>query len=59
VPVEISAGLGLPCLFELVLVVGLTVGKATSVGTLIVLAPFGSLARSSKIDQFSHSQPRR
>jgi len=59
VPVEILAGLGALRLFELVLVVGLTVGKSISVGPLIVLAPFGSLARSSKIDQFSHSQPRR
>jgi hypothetical protein len=55
VPVEIAAGLGLLRVFELALVVGLPVLKAMSVGSLIVVAPFGSLARSSKIDQFSHS----
>jgi hypothetical protein len=55
VVVEIASGLGLLCIFKFQLLVGPPVGKAISVGTLIVPAPFGSLARNSKIDQFSHS----
>jgi len=55
VVVEVAAGLGLLRVFELALVAGLAVGKTIDVGTLIIRAPFGSLARSSKVDQFSHS----
>ena len=36
----------------------LAVGNAMRVRTLIVLPPFGLLAGTSKIDQFSHSTPR-
>ena len=44
--IEIAAGLVLLRVFELALVGGPAVGKTISVGTLIVGAPFGSLARS-------------
>jgi hypothetical protein len=46
VPVEVAAGLALLRVFELALVVGPTVGKTMSVGTLIVRASFGALAHS-------------
>jgi hypothetical protein len=59
VPVEIAAGFVLLGGFELAQALGLTVGKSIGVGTLIVLLALGSLAGGSKIDQFSHSSPRR
>jgi hypothetical protein len=55
VPIEIAAGFRLLGGFERAQALGPTVGKSISVGTLIILLPFGLLASGSKIDQFSHS----
>jgi hypothetical protein len=59
VPVEIAAGFHLLCSFKLAQTLGLTVGKTIGVGTLIVLFTFDPFAGCPKIDQFSHSSPRR
>ncbi|HEY4981866.1 MAG TPA: hypothetical protein VII24_07980 [Pseudolabrys sp.] len=57
--IEIAAGFDLLRAFERAQVLGLTVGKTIGVGMLIVTLPLSSLAGPSKIDQFSHSAPRR
>jgi hypothetical protein len=59
VPIEIAVGFRLLGGFEFAQALGLTVGKAISVSTLIVLPPLSLLAGRSKIDQFSHSASRR
>jgi hypothetical protein len=59
VPIEIAPGFRLLRGFELAQVLGLTVGKPIGVGTRIGLPSFGALAGHPKIDQFSHSVPRR
>jgi len=54
-PIEVAAGFGLACGFNLSDLFGLTEGKAISLGTLIVPLPFLPLSSGPKIDHFSHS----
>ena len=56
---EFAVGFGLLRIFELAHMLGLAMGKPVAVGALLALPAFGLLAGGSKIDEFSHSKPRR
>ncbi len=53
--IEVTAGFGLACGFNLANIFGLTKSKTIGVGSLIVLPPFSSLSNGPKIDHVSHS----